>query len=88
MHAPLKKSYRNSLHLPGMMCWQGIISVSYTHLDVYKRQVIEGRELGQFVNDFTWYLRNLMLVQSSDDMEDVLDISTENLEMCIRDRDR
>lgn len=21
-----EKSYRNSLHLPGMMCWQGIIS--------------------------------------------------------------
>ncbi|MBO5523036.1 MAG: DNA polymerase III subunit gamma/tau, partial [Roseburia sp.] len=41
--------------------------------------VVEGRELGQFVTDFTWYLRNLMLVQSSDDMEDVLDISTENL---------
>lgn len=41
--------------------------------------VIEGRELGQFVTDFTWYLRNLMLVQSSDDMEDVLDISAENL---------
>lgn len=43
--------------------------------------VIEGRELGQFVTDFTWYLRNLMLVQSSDDMEDVLDISSENLEL-------
>lgn len=41
--------------------------------------VVEGRELGQFVNDFTWYLRNLMLVHSSDDMEDVLDISSENL---------
>ena len=41
--------------------------------------VTEGRELGQFVTDFTWYLRNLMLVQSSDNMEDVLDISTENL---------
>ena len=41
--------------------------------------VVEGRELGQFVTDFTWYLRNLMLVQSSDDMEDVLDISSENL---------
>ncbi len=41
--------------------------------------VVEGRELGQFVADFTWYLRNLMLVQSSDDMEDVLDISAENL---------
>lgn len=40
----------------------------------------EGRDLGQFVNDFTWYLRNLLLLQSSDDMEDVLDISSENLE--------
>lgn len=43
------------------------------------RMVMEGRELGQFVTDFTWYLRNLMLVQSSEDMEDVLDISSENL---------
>ena len=41
--------------------------------------VVEGRELGQFVTDLTWYLRNLMLVKSSDDMEDVLDLSTENL---------
>lgn len=41
--------------------------------------VVQGRELGQFVTDFTWYLRNLLLVQSSDEMEDVLDISTENL---------
>lgn len=44
-----------------------------------EEMVVEGRELGQFVTDFTWYLRNLMLVQSSDDMEDVLDISAENL---------
>ena len=41
--------------------------------------VIEGREMGQFVVDFTWYLRNLLLVQSSDDMEDILDISADNL---------
>ncbi len=39
----------------------------------------EGRDLGQFVNDFTWYLRNLLLLQSSENMEDVLDISSENL---------
>lgn len=43
--------------------------------------VAEGRDLGQFVNDFTWYLRNLLLLQSSEDMEDVLDISRENLEL-------
>lgn len=43
--------------------------------------IIQGRELGQFVVDFTWYLRNLLLVQSADDMEDVLDISTEHLKL-------
>jgi DNA polymerase-3 subunit gamma/tau len=41
--------------------------------------VNEGRELGQLVADFTWYLRNLLLVQSSDGMEDVLDMSSDNL---------
>lgn len=41
--------------------------------------VIEGRELGQLVTDFTWYMRNLLLLQSSDDMEEVLDISSDNL---------
>ena len=41
--------------------------------------VMQGRELTQFVTDFTWYLRNLMLVQSSDKLEDVIDMSTDNL---------
>lgn len=41
--------------------------------------VMQGRELTQFVTDFTWYLRNLMLVKASDDIEDVIDVSSENL---------
>ena len=41
--------------------------------------VMQGRELSQLATDFTWYLRNLLLVKSSDNMEDVLDVSTENL---------
>lgn len=41
--------------------------------------VMQGRELAQFVTDFTWYLRNLLLVQSSDHLEDVIDMSTDNL---------
>ena len=41
--------------------------------------VEEGRDLGQMVSDFTWYLRNLLLLQSSDDMEDVLDMSADNI---------
>lgn len=42
--------------------------------------VDEGREMGQMVNDFTWYLRNLLLMQSSEDMEDVLDMSKEHIQ--------
>ena len=41
--------------------------------------IMQGRELTQFVTDFTWYLRNLMLIQSSDNLEDVIDMSTDNL---------
>ena len=31
------------------------------------------------MTDFTWYLRNLLLLKSNDNMEDILDVSTENL---------
>lgn len=48
-------------------------------LAVLEELIWQGRELGQFVVDFTWYLRNLLLLKSSDDMEEVLDISSENL---------
>lgn len=43
--------------------------------------VMQGRELTQFVNDFTWYLRNLLLVNTSDtsEIEDIIDISSDNL---------
>ena len=46
---------------------------------VLQELIRNGREVGQFVSDFTWYLRNLMLVQSSPDLEDTLDVSPENL---------
>lgn len=42
--------------------------------------VMQGRELSQFVTDITWYLRNLLLVKTSDgDIEDVIDVSSDNL---------
>lgn len=41
--------------------------------------VIQGRELTQFVIDFTWYLRNLMLLASADVEEDILEISSDNM---------
>ncbi len=44
--------------------------------------VMQGRELTQFITDFTWYLRNLLLVKTSDadTIEDTVDMSSENLE--------
>ena len=42
--------------------------------------VIQGRELVQFIADFTWYLRNLLLLKTADGIEDIIDVSTENLE--------
>lgn len=48
-------------------------------LETVEELVMQGRELTQLTNDFTWYLRNLLLMKSSDNMEDVLDVSTENM---------
>jgi len=39
-----------------------------------------GRDLMQFVTDFIWYLRNVLLIQTENPGEEVLGISKENLE--------
>ena len=41
--------------------------------------VVQGRELSQFVVDFIWFLRNLLLLKTADDAEDLLDMSEDNL---------
>ena len=38
-----------------------------------------GRDISQFVTDFIWYLRNLLLIQTEDPDEETLGISKENL---------
>ena len=42
--------------------------------------IMGGRDLTQLVTDFTWYLRNLLLAVTSDDISSVVDMSAENLE--------
>ena len=57
-------------------------------IKIVEQVVFEGRELSQFVNDFTWYLRNLMLVKTSDnDIEEVLDVTTESFAKMRRESD-
>ncbi|MCR5256269.1 MAG: DNA polymerase III subunit gamma/tau [Acetatifactor sp.] len=48
-------------------------------IQILEEIVMQGRELTQFVTDFTWYLRNLLLVKASDELENVIDMSSENL---------
>ncbi len=40
--------------------------------------IIQGRDLTQLVNDFVWYMRNLLIVKTAPDAEDMLDMSAEN----------
>ena len=49
-------------------------------MDTVNELIMQGRELSQLAADFTWYLRNLLLAKTSDQLEDVLEVSSENLE--------
>ncbi len=48
-------------------------------IETVEEIVMQGRDLTQLSVDFTWYLRNLLLVGSAQGMEEVLDMSSENL---------
>lgn len=41
--------------------------------------VNQGRDLSQFVGDFTWYLRNILMMQTSEEAASMMDMSAENL---------
>lgn len=59
---------------------RGLLARDVTKVLVLLEEMIsKGRELAQLASDFTWYLRNLLLLKSSDNMEEVLDVSRENL---------
>lgn len=42
---------------------------------------IAGRDLVQFTVDFTWYLRNLLLVKTTEDASEIIEVSSENLKV-------
>ena len=44
--------------------------------------IMQGRDLSQFVTDFIWYLRNLLLIKTTrdtDKIEDVIEVSKDNI---------
>lgn len=44
-----------------------------------EEMIIQGRDLSQLVNDFVWYMRNLLIAKTTDEPGDMLDMSEENL---------
>lgn len=49
-------------------------------IDLVDEVVWQGRELSRFVSEFTWFLRNVLLVKVSPEADQKLDMSAENLE--------
>ncbi len=85
-----KLTYENALEVLGAVDTEVFSRLLRTILRSDIRAAIElldeitlqGRELSQFVSDFTWYLRNLLLIKTaaSDNIEEIIDVSRENLE--------
>ena len=50
-----------------------------------EEMVIQGRELSQVVADFIWFLRNLLILKTADEAEELLDMSEDNLKQLRED---
>ena len=53
-------------------------------IGILEKLVNGGKEFSQFAADFAWFLRNLLLLKTSEHPEEVIDASSENLEMMKR----
>ena len=50
-------------------------------IKILEEMVRQGKEMGQFVNDFIWYMRNLLLVVTSGQNEEMIDVSAHTMEL-------
>ncbi len=66
--------FRNIIHEDAIGCIKQIDSM-----------LLEGRELGQFVSDFIWYLRNMLLIKTADVSEEAIDMSSADRELLRED---
>ncbi len=48
-------------------------------INALEEMIRQGKEMGQFVNDFIWYMRNLLLVMTSPPKEEIIDVSSHTL---------
>lgn len=64
-------------HLLDMVLEQDIMGV----MDLLEEVAKQGREWSQFVTDFLWYLRNLLLAGKGTRAEEALEVSTDQLKL-------
>ncbi|MDO4787889.1 MAG: DNA polymerase III subunit gamma/tau [Johnsonella sp.] len=50
-------------------------------LELVDEIFIQGREPGQFIIDFLWYMRNILIIKSSEHAEALIDLSEENISL-------
>jgi len=50
-------------------------------LSLLDEMTVAGRELSRFIVDLTWYLRNLILAQSGEDLSEALEVSGEQMKL-------
>ena len=50
-------------------------------MEIIEQMVVSGRDLPQFITEFIWYLRNILLVQSSENGLDMIDVSSEQVHL-------
>ena len=46
---------------------------------------MQGRELSQFVSDFIWYIRNILLLKSEGANEELFEMTADDMEKLCRD---
>ena len=54
-------------------------------IELIEEMMMCGRDLNQFISEFIWYLRGLMLVDASKQGSDLLDVSKEQLEQMLEE---
>lgn len=52
---------------------------TYSCINLINDMLMMGRDLNQFISELIWYLRGLLLIEASDDVGDILDVSSERL---------
>ena len=74
-----KLTYENVLDTIGAVDIDVFAKLLDSVIRLVDEVVWQGRELSRFVSEFTWFLRNVLLIKVSPDADKKLDMSAENL---------